>query len=59
MTLGVIVEAKAHSQDARTCHGYRRRSASNDILLGESGQLYVVVNLGLNRCMNVVISSPS
>jgi DNA-3-methyladenine glycosylase len=51
---GVIVETEAYSQEEPACHGYRRRSPSNETLFGEPGRFYVVVSYGIHHCVNVV-----
>ena len=37
---GVVVETEAYSHDDPACHGYRRRSPSNETLFGEPGYPY-------------------
>jgi electron transfer flavoprotein alpha subunit len=50
----VIVEAEAYSQVVPACHGYRRRSPSNETLFGEPGRFYIYVSYGIHHCVNVV-----
>ena len=54
---GVIVEAEAYYQDDPACHGYRRRSPSNEILFGEPGRFYVYVSYGIHHCVKRVDKS--
>jgi DNA-3-methyladenine glycosylase len=51
---GLIVETEAYSQAEPACHGYRRRSPSNQTLFGEPGRFYVYVIYGIHHCVNVV-----
>jgi len=51
---GVVVETEAYSQEEPACHGYRRRSPSNETLFGEPGRFYVCVSYGIHHCVNVV-----
>ena len=51
---GVIVETEAYSQAEPACHGYRRRSPSNETLFGEPGRFHVYVSYGIHHCVNVV-----
>ena len=44
---GVFVETVAYSQDDPACHGYRRRSPSNETLFGEPGRFYVYVSYSI------------
>ncbi len=51
---GVIVETEAYSEQEPACHGYRRRSKSNETLFGEPGHLYVYISYGVHYCINLV-----
>ncbi len=51
---GVLVETEAYSQDEPACHGYRRRSHSNNTLFGEPGRFYVYLSYGIHHCINRV-----
>ena len=46
VAVGVLVETEAYSQEEPACHGYRRRSSSNETLVGEPGHWYVYVSHG-------------
>jgi DNA-3-methyladenine glycosylase len=56
---GVIVETEAYSQEEPACHGYRRRSPSNEKLFGEPGRLYVYVSYGIHHCVKRAVTSRS
>jgi DNA-3-methyladenine glycosylase len=48
---GVIVETEGYSQDDSACHGYRRRSPSNETLISEAGRFCVYVSYGKYHCV--------
>ncbi len=51
---GVIVETEAYSQSEPACHGYKKRSKSNETLFGEPGKFYIYLTYGIYYCVNVV-----
>ena len=48
---GVIVKTEAYCQSEPACHGYRRRTPSNETLFGEPGRFYVYVSYGIHHCV--------
>ena len=56
---GVIVETEAYSQDDPACHGYRRRSPSNETLFGPPGRFYVYVSYCIHHCVNGALTPRS
>ena len=51
---GIIVETEAYSQEDEACHGFNKRTNSNEVLFGEPGNYYVYQSYGLHHCLNVV-----
>ncbi len=51
---GIIVETEAYSQEDEACHGFNKRTNSNEALFGEPGNYYVYQSYGLHHCLNVV-----
>jgi len=54
---GVVVEMEAYSQEEPACHGYRRRTPSNETLFGEPGRFYVYVSYGIHHCVKRALTS--
>ncbi len=54
MLWGVIVETEAYCQSEPACHGYRRRTRSNETLFGKPGRLYIYKVYGIHHCVNIV-----
>jgi len=54
---GVVVETEAYSQEEPACHGYRRRTPSNETLFGEPGRFYVYVSYGIHHCVKRALTS--
>jgi len=57
LLLGVLVETEAYSQEEPACHGYRRRTPSNETLFGEPGRFYVYVSYGIHHCVKRALAS--
>ncbi len=51
---GLIVETEAYSQEEEACHGYRKKTASNESLFGEPGRFYIYKSYGIHHCLNIV-----
>ena len=51
---GIIVETEAYSQEEEACHGYRKKTQSNESLFGNPGTFYVYKSYGIHHCLNVV-----
>ncbi len=51
---GKIVETEAYSQEEEACHGYNKRTTSNEVLFGEPGRFYIYKSYGIHHCLNVV-----
>ena len=51
---GMIVETEAYSQEEEACHGYIRKTPSNEVLFGEPGRFYIYRSYGVHHCLNIV-----
>ena len=50
----MIVETEAYSQEEEACHGYKKKTPSNQILFGEPGKFYIYKSYGIHHCLNIV-----
>ena len=51
---GMIVETEAYSQEEEACHGYNKKTKSNEVLFTEPGRLYIYRSYGIHYCLNIV-----
>ena len=51
---GIIVETEAYSQEEEACHGYSKKTSSNQVLFGEPGRFYIYKSYGIHHCLNIV-----
>ena len=50
----MIVETEAYSQEEEACHGYNKKTSSNQVLFGEPGRFYIYRSYGIHHCLNIV-----
>ncbi len=50
----MIVETEAYSQEEEACHGYNKKTSSNEVLFGKPGRFYIYRSYGIHYCLNIV-----
>ena len=51
---GMIVETEAYSQEEEACHGFYKKTTSNEVLFGEPERFYIYRSYGIHHCLNIV-----
>ena len=48
------METEAYSQEEEACHGYNKKTLSNQTLFEEPGRFYIYKSYGIHHCVNIV-----